>query len=124
MIVYFLRQKSSLRLHRRYLDPNIVFFFGFFGTDATVSYDSLGPHRDLYFGTWDRDPANCAQNRGGGWWYGNNSDCAVWSNLNGIYRRCGNETRADIQWAKLVPTSAKGSAPSSTGMKIRPVDFF
>ena len=27
MIVYFLRQKSSLRLHRRYLDPNIVFFF-------------------------------------------------------------------------------------------------
>ena len=30
MIVYFLRQKSSPRLHRRYLDPNIVgipFFF-------------------------------------------------------------------------------------------------
>ena len=34
------------------------------------------------------------------------------------------KTWADIQWAKLVPTSAKGSAPSSTGMKIRPVDFF
>ena len=39
------------------------------GTDVTVLFDSLIPHRDLIFGTWNRDPANCAQKGGGGWWY-------------------------------------------------------
>lgn len=54
-------------------------------TNATVSSDYLNPQEDLKFGTWDRDPANCAQKRGGGWWYGSSSACAVWSNLNGMY---------------------------------------
>ncbi|CAH3160996.1 unnamed protein product [Pocillopora meandrina] len=55
------------------------------GADATVSFDSLNPHKDLIFGAWDRDPAYCAQKRGGDWWYGSSSACAVWSNLNGMY---------------------------------------
>ncbi|CAH3167428.1 unnamed protein product, partial [Pocillopora meandrina] len=92
-------------------------------TNATVSYDSLGPHRNLVFGTWDRDPVDCAERGGRGWWYGNGIKCAVFSNLNGIYPRCGRNTSAEIHWAKLDLTSAKDSAPSSTEMKIRPVDF-
>ena len=100
------------------------FSFFFFLTDATVSSDSLNPHKDLIFGTWDRDPANCTLKRGGGWWYGSSSDCAVSSNLNGIYPHCGKETWADIHWKKLDPNNPKGSAPTSTEMKIRPVDFF
>ncbi|XP_022791060.1 angiopoietin-related protein 7-like [Stylophora pistillata] len=93
-------------------------------TNATVFSDSLSPHRDFAFGTWDRNSADCAQKRGGGWWYGNNSYCAILSNLNGIYPRCGNKTRADIHWGKLVSNSAESSAPTSTEMKIRSVDFF
>nr|XP_058959419.1 angiopoietin-related protein 7-like isoform X1 [Pocillopora verrucosa] len=93
-------------------------------TDATVSSDSLNPHKDLIFGTWDRDPANCTLKRGRGWWYGSSSGCAVSSNLNGIYPHCGKETWADIHWKKLDPNNPKGSAPTSTEMKIRPVDFF
>ena len=96
-----------------YLDPNIMEFF-----------DSLNPHKDLNFGTWDRDPANCTQKRGGGWWYGRSSKCAVSSNLNGIYPHCRNETWADIHWRELDPNNPKGNAPTSTEMKIRPVDFF
>ena len=57
-------------------------------------------------------------------WGYNGSTCAVWPNLNGIYPRCGSKTSADIYWAKLITSSAEGSAPSSTEMKIRPVDFF
>ena len=87
-------------------------------------FDSLNPHKDLIFGTWDRDPAYCAQKRGGGWWYGNSSACAVWSNLNGIYPHCRKETWADIHWGELDSNSPAGSAPTSTEMKIRPVDFF
>ena len=98
--------------------------FSFFLTDATVSSDSLNPHKDLIFGTWDRDPANCTLKRGGGWWYGSSSDCAVSSNLNGIYPRCRKETWADIHWKKLDPNKPERSAPTSTEMKIRPVDFF
>ena len=82
-------------------------FSFFFLTDATVSSDSLNPHKDLIFGTWDRDPANCTLKRGGGWWYGSSSDCAV-SSIG----------------KKLDRNNPKGSAPTSTEMKIRPVDFF
>ncbi|XP_058959423.2 angiopoietin-related protein 7-like [Pocillopora verrucosa] len=92
-------------------------------TNATVSSDSLGPHRNLVFGTWDRDPVDCAERGGRGWWYGNGIKCTDLSNLNGIYPRCGRNTSAEIHWAELDQTSAKGSAPSSTEMKIRPVDF-
>ena len=96
--------------------------FFFLETDATVLFDYLIPQRDLIFGTWDRDPDNCARKRGGGWWYGIGKDWAVRSNLNGVFPRCGNETLADIHWGELVLTSAKGSAPT-TEMKIRPLDF-
>ncbi|XP_066015350.1 angiopoietin-related protein 7-like isoform X5 [Pocillopora verrucosa] len=99
-------------------------YIGNMTTDATVSSDSLDPHKDLNFGTWDRDPANCTLKRGGGWWYGRSSNFAVSSNLNGIYPRCRKETWADIHWNKLDPNNPKGHAPTSTEMKIRPVDFF
>ena len=46
------------------------------------------------------------------------------SNLNGIYPRCRKETWADIHWRKLDPNKPERSAPTSTEMKIRPVDFF
>nr|XP_058973904.1 angiopoietin-related protein 7-like isoform X2 [Pocillopora verrucosa] len=93
-------------------------------TNSTVSPDSLNPHKDLIFGTWDRDAANCTPKRGGGWWYGSSSDCAVSSNLNGIYPHCRKKTWANIHWDKLDQNSPEGSAPTSTEMKIRPVDFF
>ena len=95
-----------------------------FETDATVSNDSLGPHKGFVFGTWDKVPAGCAQNIGGGWWYDSSiTECVVSSNLNGIYPRCGNETLAAIHWGKLDSTNAKRSTPESTEMKIRPVEF-
>ncbi|XP_022803130.1 angiopoietin-related protein 7-like [Stylophora pistillata] len=92
-------------------------------TNTASATDPLGHHRYFVFGTWDRDPANCSQRRGGGWWYGNSSYCAVLSNLNGIYPRCGNETWANIYWGNLDKKSPKGNVPTSTEMKIRPVDF-
>ena len=119
-----LRRLSSLGRQKYYLDPNIMEFFFSFQGDATVSSDSLNPHKDLNFGTWDRDPANCTLKRGGGWWFGRSSDCAVSSNLNGIYPHCQKETWADIHWRELDPNNPKGNAPTSTEMKIRPVDFF
>ena len=95
-----------------------------FETDATVSCDTLGPLRDLVFGAWDEVPADCAQNRGGGWWNDNSSaECAVHSNLNGIYPRCGKETLAAIHRRNLDSTSAERSASTSTEMKIRPVNL-
>ncbi|XP_027059596.1 angiopoietin-related protein 7-like [Pocillopora damicornis] len=99
-------------------------YIGNMTTDATVSYDSLNPHKDFIFGTWDRDAANCTLKRGGGWWYGSSSDCAVSSNLNGIYPHCGNKTLANIHWDQLDQNSPEGSTPTSTEMKIRPADFF
>ena len=65
----------------------------------------------------------CAQQIGGGWWYDSSiTQCAVSSNLNGVYPRCGKETLAAIHWGYL-ERSAKRSAPTSTEMKIRPVEF-
>ena len=95
-----------------------------FETDATVSRDSLGPHKGSGFGTWDKVPAGCTQKIGGGWWYDSGiTKCAVLSNLNGIYPRCGKETSAAILWGYLDSRSPKRSAPTSTEMKIRPVEF-
>lgn len=82
--------------------------------------DSLGRHRGSAFGTWDRDPADHGQERGGGWWYRSRSAS---SNLNGIYSRCGKVTIGNIFWSRLDPRSAAITAPTSTEMKIRPVDF-
>ncbi|CAH3162350.1 unnamed protein product, partial [Pocillopora meandrina] len=92
--------------------------------DATVSNDSLGPHKGSGFGTWDKVPAGCTQKIGGGWWYDRSiTKCAILSNLNGIYPRCGKETSAAIHWGYLDSRSPKRSAPTSTEMKIRPVEF-
>ena len=100
-----------------------IFFLFCFETDATVSNDSLGPHKGFVFGTWDKVPAGCAQKLGGGWWYDSSiTECAVSSNLNGIYPRCGKETLAAIHWGYL-ERSAKRSALTSTEMKIRPAEF-
>lgn len=86
-----------------------------FETDATVSNDSLGPHKGFGFGTWDKVHAGCTQKIGGGWWYESSiTECVVSSNLNGIYPRCGNETLAAIHWGKLDSTNAKRSTPEST----------
>ena len=75
-----------------------------FETDATVSSDTLGPLRDLVFGAWDEVLADCAQNRGGSWWNDNSSaECAVHSNLNGIYPRCGKETLLSTGETLILP---------------------
>ena len=93
-----------------------------FETDATVSNDSLGPHKGFGFGTWDKVHAGCTQKIGGGWWYDSSiTECDVSSNLNGIYPRCGKETLAAIHWGHLDSTCAGRSASTSTGMKIRPI---
>ena len=81
--------------------------------------DSLGGHRDFSFGTWDRDPYNCDEKRGGGWWY-TDANCAVWSNLNGLY--FDDKTSRAIYWSNL-GTIPQESIPKSAEMKIRPVDF-
>ena len=96
--------------------------FVLYRKDAIVSSDSLSPHRDLGFGTWDKVPADFSQNIEGGWWYDNSSaECAVRSNLNGIYPHCGKETLAAIHWGNLDSTCAERIASTSTGMKIRPI---
>ena len=46
----------------------------------------------------DRYPRDCDEKRGGGWWY-SDSNCAVWSNLNGLY--FDNKTSRAIHWSKL-----------------------
>ena len=99
----------------------ILFFFFFcFETDETVTSDSFGLHRNFAFGTWDRYPHDCDEKRGGGWWY-SDTNCAVWSNLNGIY--FDNKTSRAIFWAEL-GAAPEESIPKSAEMKIRSVDFF
>ena len=124
-LYFFFAENNKLELQRRYTDPRImrISFVLFWNRCHCFHWFSRCPQESRFW-YLDRDPVDCAQKRGGGWWYDNGSTCAVWSNLNGIYPRCGSKTSADIYWAKLVPSSAEGSAPSSTEMKIRPVDFF
>ena len=92
-IFIFLRKTTSLKLQKHFTDPRIMrISFVLFQSRCHSSSDSLVPHRDFVFSTWHRDPAGCALKSGGCWWYGNSSKCAVWSNLSGIYPRCGNKT--------------------------------
>ncbi|CAH3150310.1 unnamed protein product, partial [Pocillopora meandrina] len=49
---------------------------------ATVN-DSLSDHKGSPFGTWDKIYKHCTHKIYGGWWYINNTECAVSSNLNG-----------------------------------------
>lgn len=100
-------------------------YIGKMTTNATVCPDSLSQHNNFDFGIWERGPADRVQKRGVGWWYDEGRENAVHSNLNGIYPLCGSETAADIHWGHLAPKrGAAGSAPKSSEMKIRPVDFF
>ena len=120
--LFVLLQTSSLTLRRRQHDPNADSFLLFFcfETDETVTPDSFGLHRNFAFGTWDRYPHDCDEKRGGGWWY-SDTNCGVWSNLNGIY--FDNKTSRAIFWAEL-GAAPEESIPKSAEMKIRSVDFF
>ena len=53
-----------------------------FLTDATVS-DSLRDHNGSKFRTWDQKHSICPEKVGESWWFP--EDCAIRSNLNGIY---------------------------------------
>ena len=102
--------------------PMLILFFFFFciETDETATFDSLGPHRNSAFGTWDRYPNGRDEKIGGGWWY-RDCDCAISSNLNGIY--FDDKTSPTIYWAHL-GVAPEESIPKSAEMKIRSVDFF
>ena len=67
-IFMFLRKTTSLKLQKHFTDPRIMrISFVLFQSRCHSSSDSLVPHRDFVFGTWDRDPAGCALKSGGGW---------------------------------------------------------
>ena len=78
-----------------------------FGTDETATFYSL-----RYI--------SCEEKRGRGSWY-TYSNCAVWSNLNGLY--FDNKSSPAIYWSKL-STVPEENIPKSAEKKIRPVDFF
>ena len=78
-----------------------------FGTDETATFHSL-----RYI--------SCEEKRGRGSWY-TYSNCAVWSNLNGLY--FDNKSSPAIYWSKL-STVPEENIPKSAEKKIRPVDFF
>ena len=86
----------------------------------TVGEDSLSHHNGFKFGTFDKHPAGpkCASKSDVGWWY--DVTCVGRSNLNAVYNDDGS---AKISWAGLVPDSAIDSAPKTTEMKIRPMNF-
>ena len=75
-----------------------------------------------FFHTWDK--TDCAptdrMNIGGGWWYISNKRCAVYANLNGVYRKDG---EGKFHWGFLVRDKPELSTPETSEMKIRPVDF-
>ncbi|PFX12562.1 angiopoietin-related protein 1-like [Stylophora pistillata] len=82
--------------------------------------DSLSIHNGSSFYTWDRLSANsCPSKSEGGWWYNATIFCGC-SNLNGIYRHRG--LNPSIRWAGLT-SKAEDTAPRTTEMKIRPVNF-
>ena len=64
------------------------------------------------------------------YWEAGGTECAVWSNLNGAHQHCGKENKTTarvwakqtIHWGNLAVT-ARESAPMTTEMKIKLVDF-
>lgn len=96
---------------------------------ATVN-DSLSDHKGSPFGTWDKIYKHCTHKIYGGWWYINNTECAVSSNLNGFYHYCkkrkrnmsGTLAERKIHWSNLSGTASKTS-PVTSEMKIKPVDL-
>lgn len=97
--------------------------------NATV-HDSLEYHNGSSFGTRDKVNEHCVHNISGGWWYVNSTECPVLSNLNGAHQHCGKENKTTarvwakkkIHWGNLAVT-ARESAPMTSEMKIKPVDF-
>ena len=87
-----------------------------FSTDATVS-DSLRDHNGSKFRTWDQKHSICPEKVGESWWFP--EDCAIHSNLNGIYE---SEKEGKIHWGKLDLGDANRT-PKTSEMKIRPADF-
>lgn len=86
-----------------------------FLTDKNVS-DSLRDHNGSKFRTWDQKHSICPGKVGESWWFP--EDCAISSNLNGIYESKEN----GIHWGNLDPKNATRT-PKTTEMKIRPADF-
>lgn len=82
-----------------------------FLTGATVN-DSLRDHNGSKFRTWDQKHSICTEKVGESWWFP--EDCAIHSNLNGIY--------GNIHWGKLDLGDANRT-PKTSEMKIRPADF-
>ncbi len=68
------------------------------GTYSGTAGDSLDYHNGAKFSTKDRDndtgSDNCAQDRGGAWWY---KSCA-YSNLNGPYLESAERTWKSVNW--------------------------
>ena len=89
-----------------------------FSADATAS-DSLRDHNGSKFRTWDEKHSICPEKEGGSWWFPEN--CAIHSNLNGIYNYESKEN-GKIHWGKLDCGDA-ARTPKTTEMKIRPAGF-
>ena len=87
-----------------------------FLADATVN-DSLRDHNGSKFRTWDQKHSICPEKVGESWWFP--EDCAIRSNLNGIY---GSKEKGNIHWGKL-DLDDPTRTPKTSEMKIRPADF-
>ena len=92
--------------------------------------DSLSDHNGSPFRTRDKVYKHCTNEMFGGWWYINNTNCAVSSNLNGAHhckkrKRNMNETLGElkIHWSMLSGTDASHTSPLTSEMKIKPVDL-
>ena len=120
---------SSLSLYFITIIVIIVGVLSFLLDCATVS-DSLSDHNGSPFRTRNNVYKHCTHKMFGGWWYINNTDCAVSSNLNGAHhckkrKRNMNETLGElkIHWGMLSDTDASHTSPLTSEMKIKPVDL-
>ena len=124
-----LSSSSSLSLYFITIIVIIIGVLSFLLECATVN-DSLSDHNGSPFGTRDKVNKHCTHKMFGGWWYINNTDCAVSSNLNGAHhckkrKRNMNETLGErkIHWGMLSGTDAGHTSPLTSEMKIKPVDL-
>ena len=120
---------SSLSLYFITIIVIIIGVLSFILDCATVK-DSLSDHNGSPFRTRDKVNKHCTHKMFGGWWYINNTDCAVSSNLNGAHhckkrKRNMNETLGElkIHWGMLSDTDASHTSPLTSEMKIKPVDL-
>ena len=120
---------SSLSLYFITIIVIIIGVLSFLLECATVK-DSLSDHNGSPFRTRDKVYKHCTHKMFGGWWYINNTDCAVSSNLNGAHhckkrKRNMNETLGErkIHWGMLSDTDASHTSPLTSEMKIKPVDL-